>query len=436
MTDDNALAAVTATMKRMIKSRLPDTLGQLSVEVTSESPIAMSRLSETDRIHRLNLFLYEVRPSAAFRNQPPPGARKGSSGQVPLALELYYLVAPYPTDDQHEQVGQQLLGMGLLALHELSSVGAPTVRLEETDPPQDLLVELLRIVPVTLNGEELSRLWSALQAPLRPSAAFQVSPILIESRRAPRSAPPVLRRGPVDGGADIGARRAVFPEATKLELVPSAAGPARPRSEALPVFEAGERVRVVGSLLIEVGESSRVLLHAHDAPDGVDLAIVLDAAASNPDGLVFNLVAPARQPALAAGVYTVRVEVPRTVEANRPGVAESWSAPRTTNELPLFIAPRITGLTLETSAAGARLRVACVPPVRVGRRVLLIVGDRPLSMTSQTDAGSTLFFALPSVDDRPLPAGEYVVRLRVDGVDNLAANASDPFTFANKVTLP
>ena len=109
--------------ERLIQSRLPEMLGQSTVEVTTESPIALTRLSESDPKHRLNLFLYEVRPCAAFRSQPPPTTRKGSSGQVPLALELYYILSPYPINDEHEQQGQQLLGMGLLALHDLAVIG-------------------------------------------------------------------------------------------------------------------------------------------------------------------------------------------------------------------------------------------------------------------------------------------------------------------------
>lgn len=435
MSDTNALAAVTATMKRLIKSRLPEMLGQSTVEVTSESPIALTRLSESDPKHRLNLFLYEVRPCAAFRNQSPPTTRKGSSGQVPLALELYYMLSPYPINDEHEQEGQQLLGMGLLALHDLAVIGAQAVHLGETDPPQDLLGELLRITPVPLSGEEMSRLWSALQAPLRPSSAFQVSPVFIESQRPPRAAPPVLRRGPGGGGADVGANRAVFPEATRLELVSDDPNAPRRRPATLPVFEPGERVRLVGSLLIETGQISRVLLHFQDSADGDEIPLVPIADASDATGITFDLTSQAGQPALSAGMYTVRVEVPHTVQAKGPGGTESWSSPRSTNELPLLLAPRITDLTLESPTTGAQIRITCAPPITVGQRVLLIVGDRPLSLTSQTGGGATLIFLLPADPDR-LPSGEYVVRLRVDGVDSLAARADDPFTFANKVTLP
>jgi hypothetical protein len=128
------------------------------------------------------------------------------------------------------------------------------------------------------------------------------------------------------------------------------------------------------------------------------------------------------------------VEVPHSVQETRPGGA-SWSSPRTTNELPLLIAPRINTLALETPGTGPQINLTCAPAITPGQRVLLIVGDRPLPLTSQSDDGATLFFALPG-DPGTIPSGQYVVRLRVGGVDSLAASAADPFSFANMVTLP
>jgi hypothetical protein len=435
MSDVNALAAVTAAMKRLLVSRLPQTLGDARVDVTTETPLAVEGLTTSDQVHRLNLYLYEVRPSAAFRNQPPPAGRVGSSGQVPLALELYYLLTPYPFNEDHESEGQQLLGMGILAFHDLCSIGPSAVHLLDTDPPQDLLGELLRIVPVTMGGEEMARLWSALQAPLRLSAAFQVSPVFIQSQLTPRAAPPVLRRGPGDGGADVSGRRAVFPEATRLELVSNDPNAVRRRPATLAVFEAGERVRLVGSVLMEPGQTSRVLLSPQGGAGGDDIALPPIAALSNPSAVVFDLTAPQGQTSLAAGMYSMRVEVPHTLQATGPGGVDTWSSPRTTNELPLLLAPRINALAVETPATGAQIRAACTPPVSAGQRVLLIVGDRPLALGSQSADGGTLIFVLPAAPDQ-LPSGDYMVRLRVDGVDSLAASAADPFNFGNKVTLP
>src|SRR4029453_445045 len=48
-----------------------------------------------------------------------------------------------------------------------------------------------KITLESLNTEEISKLWTALQAKYRPTAAYQVSVVLIQSKRSTRSALPV-----------------------------------------------------------------------------------------------------------------------------------------------------------------------------------------------------------------------------------------------------
>ena len=59
--------------------------------------------------------------------------------------------------------------------------------------PADLAdqVELCKISPRYLTTEELSRLWSALQARYRPSMAYDVSVVLIEATTPVKAALPV-----------------------------------------------------------------------------------------------------------------------------------------------------------------------------------------------------------------------------------------------------
>ena len=55
-------------------------------------------------------------------------------------------------------------------------------------------VEQIKIVPQSLSTEEVSRMWAAFQAKYRPTAVYQASVVLIESRRSTRSALPVRAR--------------------------------------------------------------------------------------------------------------------------------------------------------------------------------------------------------------------------------------------------
>ena len=55
-------------------------------------------------------------------------------------------------------------------------------------------VEQIKISPQSLSTEEVSKLWPAFGAKYRPTAAYQASVVLIESRRSTKSALPVRAR--------------------------------------------------------------------------------------------------------------------------------------------------------------------------------------------------------------------------------------------------
>jgi hypothetical protein len=213
MSNALAIAGVTAVIKDlldsgMIDQAISDTLGA-GVLVTSMAPDTVS-LDNTDS-PQLNLFLHQVTPNVAWRNAALPSRDAGGNRitNPPLALDLHYLLTAYGRAELQAEV---LLGYALQLLHEtpvlprdaIRRALAPTVldgailptvyqSLRGADLAEQ--IELLKITPAALGSEEMSRLWSAIQARYRPTAAFQVSVVLIESRKSARSPLPVLSRG-------------------------------------------------------------------------------------------------------------------------------------------------------------------------------------------------------------------------------------------------
>ena len=55
-------------------------------------------------------------------------------------------------------------------------------------------MEQIKIAPLSLTTEEISCLWTAFQARYRPTAAYQLSVVLIESRQSVRTPLPVRSR--------------------------------------------------------------------------------------------------------------------------------------------------------------------------------------------------------------------------------------------------
>ena len=193
MTSALAVASVTAVLKTLLEDRL--------VTVGLSAPLGDPEVSALppDRVEtggeersRLNLFLYRVAPNSGWRSVPHNGSTRAT-----LALDLYYLITAYGGQDF---VSEILLGEAMQTLLELRVLSAESIRraLAVVAPnghagivsgSRALLakssladqVEQISISPEFMSTEELSRMWSALQARYRPSVAYKVSAALIQS---------------------------------------------------------------------------------------------------------------------------------------------------------------------------------------------------------------------------------------------------------------
>ena len=213
-----AIAGVTAVLRDMlndglINHNISGVLGS-TVTVTALPPDRLTPVGGADNT-QINLFLHQVTPNIGWRNERLPSRDATGSQRLsnpPLALDLHYLLSAYGAEDLHAEI---LLGYAMQLFHEnpvLSRAAINTALSPSPDVGADLplalraladcgladQVEHIRITPATLNSEEMSRLWSALQAHYRPTAAYHVSVVLIESTRPASSPLPVLSRGPID----------------------------------------------------------------------------------------------------------------------------------------------------------------------------------------------------------------------------------------------
>jgi hypothetical protein len=207
---------VTAVLKDLLNNGVIDHNLAASVGDVIVSALSPDRIdaldTPTDRRSRLNLFLYQVTPNVGWRNVGLP-SRDGRGERLsnpPLALDLHYLLTAYGAEEFHAEI---LLGYGMQLLHETPVLTRTAIRTSLAPPTpvtgggglppalQALFtselaeqVEQIKIVPHSISTEELSKLWPAFQAKYRPTAAYQASVVLIESRRSTRSALPVRAR--------------------------------------------------------------------------------------------------------------------------------------------------------------------------------------------------------------------------------------------------
>ncbi len=407
MSNALAIAAVTAALKDLIGN------GLLGLDLSSIGSVTVSALPP-DRIatgqtepNQLNLFLYQVTPNAGWRNHGLATRDSGGTtriGKSPLALDLHYMLTAYGAQDLSAEA---LLGFGMQFLHETPMLSRAQLRtvLGPPSPPFGNLsalsladqVEWLKISPQFLGAEELSKLWTAMQARYRPSMAYQVSVVLIESDAPVRAALPVLKRGAGDRGP------------TAL----AGAGPnliaARPaQSDLLPAGRLGDVLRLNGDRL-SVDNTS--VFFAHSRRD--DQQILLPNASTDPQSLMVSLPADTDAGAItdwSIGLYAVRV---RSAVPGQPTLDS--------NAVPLALSPRIVIAPLAAAAGDIALSIECRPRLLPVQQpgVRLLFGstevtadaiDTPLDPAQPTTLHFTVHGAV---------AGHYPIRLRIDGLDSL-----------------
>jgi len=207
------IAAVTAVLKDLLNdgliNRNIDAL--FSFQVTAQPPDRIAATNGQD-INRLNLFLYRVTPNTGWTNERYP-SRSNSGVRISnpyLALDLHYILSAFATEDLNAEI---LLGYGMQVLHETPVLDRDSIRqsLGAGSPltggilppafqqlsPAELAdqVEQIKITPNSVNLDDLSKIWTALNTPLRMSSLYLATVVLIESETSTRSALPVLNRG-------------------------------------------------------------------------------------------------------------------------------------------------------------------------------------------------------------------------------------------------
>lgn len=435
MSNALAIAGVTAVLRDrlndgMVNHNVTGVLG--STVTVSVDPPDRVVLAETSETSQLNLFLYQVTPNQGWSNETMPS--RDASGRhrlsnPKLALDLHFLISAYSGADLHAEI---LLGYAMQLMHQFPVITREMIR-TALNPSPDVGVDLppavraladcgladqveqLRITPQYLNGEEMSRLWTATQASYRPSTAYLVTVVLIEASEMTRPTLPVLTRGEVDlvSGRDRGVvvTPDLLPPLPTIEAIVTDANQ--------PVVRLDEAVTLQGHHL--EGSSRQVRLR--NDRFGIDELL----AASGPsaaDSLLFTIPI-ARVNDFPVGTYDV------TALVVPPGETDA----RETNRMACIIAPDITNLPQAVARDGngdANINIIFTPALRAGQTVSLLLGQ--IEIEPQTIVAPTTSLDFVAVD---ADAGAPLARLRIDRIDSPVADRSGepPLFFDLRVNI-
>jgi Pvc16 N-terminal domain len=404
MSNPLAIAGVTAVLQRLIDDGLKTDFPPTSVGSFTVSSLPPSRVLTSANgadANQLNLFLYHVTPNAGWRNAAFPS--RGDQGQrltnPPLALDLHYLLSAYGKERLNAEI---LLGCAMHALHESPFLTRDAIRaaLSSTAPPGDPIGDMLRalgasglaeqieqikISPQTFNTEEMSKLWTAFQAPYRPTAAYLATVVLIESRRSTQATLPVRDR--------------------KLFVMPFQ----RPTIETV-----SPQIVLVGAKLTVVGYKLR----------GQITKVRFGALTVDPDTLNNDQIEVTVPAGLTAGVNTVQIV--HSLDFGTPNEPHRGFA---SNVVAFVVAPQITTPSPITVAHGSTLTLSVTPPVGRSQRLALLVGDRTISIPDRPATGpattTDLDFPIPA----DFPTGQFLLRVQVDGAQSaleVDTNESSP----------
>lgn len=182
-----AIAGVSVALKALLTQRLAEQRVATALGTIPTVSVRSPRADDTAdgaTAPELCLFLYRVAENGSLRNiaLPTGAADDRTRHDAALALDLHYLLTSQGTSGLQSEV---LLGSALLTLSSSPVLRPEAVRTALQDAVGDLadapLMDRLTIALTNLRLDELTPLWSALQAPFRASITFQVSVLLMQS---------------------------------------------------------------------------------------------------------------------------------------------------------------------------------------------------------------------------------------------------------------
>jgi hypothetical protein len=449
MSNALALAAVSFVLVDLLNNGLIDrdisSTGVGDVSVTALAPNLLDDSAKGPS--QLNLFLYQVTPNQGWRNVGFPSRDASGAGidNPPLALDLHYLLMAYGSQPLHAEI---LLGYAMQLLHEMpiltrdairKSLSAPTQVQNGGLPPAMLnlytselaeQVELIKIWPQILSTEEISKLWTAIQTHYRPTAAYQASVVLIESKASVKTALPVQYRTVQVVPFEKPSIDAILSQKTATD-------PIVPDQPILP----GYNLVLQGSQL--KGEVSSVLVGNIEVfPPDTDI---------KPTQIIVGIPA-----ALEAGTQTVQV-----IQQVLMGSPLYPHRGVESNVATFVLRPVIQAVGASgVQGAGSNPRSGSIdltldPPVGPDQRLLVMLNQLlPLTSPPPDTALAYSFVVPPRIDLASPPAsppsptpdisapffgvapGNYLVRVQVDGAESVLATDATGLYNAPQVNIP
>lgn len=383
-----AIATVTGALQQVLQGPVKSAIN--SATVGFSRPDAGAAGQQTPLV---NLYLYQVTPHPAFRNDDLPGRRgDGSLVHRPLAaLDLHYLFTFHGDDTQLEP--QRLLGAVALTLQSQPLLSKTNITKAATQfaflagSGLDQQVERVKFTPTALSLEEFSKLWSVFfQVEYSLSAAYQASVVLMETDDVPQSAPQVAFR-------NVYAIPFRWPQ---VDRIVAQSGPDDPI--------------VPGSTLLIQGRQLR----------GDSTLVVIDDQEFTPTGITDTELTLPLPPGLRAGVKGLQVVQKLAMGFN--GLSHRGFE---SNVAPFVLRPHIKAslaVAAVSPPGGTDVTLTLEPDIGKGQRAVLLLNDviatPPAAFVSKPAIAPAASNQI-AIHIAGVPKADYLGRVQVDGAESL-----------------
>lgn len=194
MSNHLAIATVTAVLQRMLQATV-----QRDVEGASVSTVMPNQIGNGTPETGINLFLYQVNRNAALQNPDATvlRARNRNSSKRQTALELHYMLSFYGNNTELEP--QRLMGSVVRAMSDRAVIEASQIIDTISDNTFGFLaasdladqIQQISVLPLDLSLEDMSKVWSVFfQTAYVLSLAYKITVVMIDGEdQVPRALP-------------------------------------------------------------------------------------------------------------------------------------------------------------------------------------------------------------------------------------------------------
>lgn len=399
-----AIATVTATLQRVLQSVI-----QQDIEGARATTLPPGGISTGAPEVGVNIFLYQVTSNPSLANyDSTPNRTKGNPLNRQVAIDLFYMMSCYGNDAELQP--QRVLGSVVSTLVDKRILTPELIRSTCNDSTFPFLVDSdladqiqqVHIVPVDISLEDLSKAWSVFyQVPYVLSIAYRACLVIVEGRENFQRALPIRDASP--------AGLAPFPASPYIEQVVAQG------SRFEPI--------VIGSVMIIRGrnlQSQTVEIHVGD--------LVISPTSVQDREIVFSLEDMAL-PQIQAGVQSLQVI--HRIASTSPLITNAIAS----NVMPFVLCPTIVNVSvnqleeIEDNLRSAVIVVQLDVLVREKQKVVLALNewtsDNPsIYLFDRPPLPSTI--STIEIPITNIKAGEYLVRMRIDGAESKLGVDDDP----------